>query len=292
MSNDFPYDKVTAICMRKDIIMRKEFEKLMVPGTDDVRAYMRLREIVEILRKECPWDREQTHESLRSCMIEEAYEVAEAIDRGDFENLREELGDVMLQVIFHGILGDEAENFNIKDILNEESEKMIRRHPHIFCDDNIKTVDKVLEKWENIKDKEKADSDLTDRLKDIPSALPALVRAAKVQKKAGTVGFDFEKLSDALDKIVEETEELKMAFEMSRQSQIEDEIGDLLFSVVNVARLLKVEPESALEKTVNKFIARIEFMENSLAEQGMKLEDLSLEDMDLLWESAKIKDFL
>ena len=169
---------------------------------------------------------------------------------------------------------------------------MIRRHLYIFCDDNIKTVDKVLEKWENIKDKEKADSDLIDRLKDIPSVLPALVRAAKVQKKAGTVGFDFEKLSDALDKIVEETEELKMAFEMSRQSQIEDEIGDLLFSVVNVARLLKVEPESALEKTVNKFIARIEFMENSLAEQGMKLEDLSLEDMDLLWESAKIKDFL
>ena len=267
--------------------MNKDYERLKVSSDNEIDAYKRLKAIMGVLRKECPWDKAQTHESLRACMIEEAYEAAEAIDRKDIPNLKEELGDVFLQVIFHSLLAEESKTFDMTEILNEESEKMIRRHPHIFCDEDAKTVDKVLEKWENIKASEHSECNLTVRLKEVPVALPALLRAKKVQKKANFVGFDFESLDEALQRLVEETEELKEAYKQSNLADFENEFGDILFSLVNIARFMNVEPESALEKTINKFISRIDFIESNIEKRGMRLENVALEDMNLLWENAK-----
>lgn len=236
--------------------------KLMQLATGEIEAYLRLKEIVKILRKECPWDKVQTHESLRVCMIEEAYEAAEAIDRKDMKNLKEELGDVMLQVIFHGILTEENGNFDMTDILNEEADKMIRRHPHVFCDESVKTVDKVLEKWENIKASEHSGNSLTSRLEDVPSALPALIRAYKVQKRAEIAGFGFQSKNDTFDKIVDETKELRRILNQHDLSFVENKIGKVLFDIVYLSRCLDIDAERALEKTIVEFIKHVSHMED------------------------------
>ena len=263
------------------------YQPLRGTALGDSQSFERLQKIVDILRVQCPWDREQTHMSLRPCIIEEVYEVAEAIDRGDMENLREELGDVLLQIIFHASLAQESGAFNFADLANEECEKMIRRHPHVFSDVESKTVDKVLEKWENIKREEHLETSHTKRLEGVPKALPALIRSYKVQEKAARVGFDWEDVSGALDKLSEELTELRDAFQVGNHENVAEELGDLLFSVVNVSRFMKVNPEAALEATTEKFIRRFQYIEATTEARGVSLDEVELDEMDRIWEEAK-----
>ena len=268
--------------------MSETYQELRKSAKTTEEAIDRLVQVIRILRVECPWDREQTHESIRSCLLEEAYEVVEAINQKDMGNLREELGDVLLQVVFHSALAEEKEQFNLCDVINEECEKMIRRHPHVFCEEDLKTIDKVLEKWENIKVKESGQQDQTSRLVKVPRALPALTRAKKVQKKAADVGFDWDDVSPAFDKISEETAELRQAHLDGSKNDMMEELGDLLFSVVNVARFMGIDPEEALTFTTDKFINRFAFIEKEAKACGRQLEDMSLEEMDELWDKAKL----
>lgn len=273
--------------------IKKEYLYMTETAPGKAQAIERLVQIVALLRSECPWDKVQTHQTLRQGMIEEAYEVIEAINNQDEANLREELGDVLLQVVFHAQLAEEASKFDLTDVINEECEKMIRRHPHVFLEEtqnnDAKTIDKVLEKWENIKVIEKQEKSYASRLERVPKALPALTRAYKVQKKAADAGFDWDDVSDAFAKITEERAELLALCEEQapEKHRLEEEMGDLLFSCVNVARFLDINPESALGYTIEKFTRRFRFIEESAEKLDKRLEDMSLEEMDDLWEEAK-----
>ena len=272
--------------------MKKEYAHLIETATNSEEAISRLKEIISILRVECPWDKKQTHETLRACMIEEAYEVVEAININNDENLEEELGDVILQVVFHSNLAEESGRFNLTDVINKECEKMIRRHPHVFLDKNanngVNSFDKVLDKWENIKAAEKKETSAKSRMDSVPKALPALTRATKIQKRAAEVGFDWDDVSGALSKIKEETDEvIEASKENGAQEHIAEELGDLLFSVVNAARFLKVDPEEALNSATRKFIRRFAYVEQQSLACGKQLENMSLEEMDELWDEAK-----
>ncbi|MBQ4649812.1 MAG: nucleoside triphosphate pyrophosphohydrolase [Firmicutes bacterium] len=277
-------------------MIKEQYAHLCEDAKDNKEAIQRLYDVMKVLRVECPWDREQTHESLRSGMLEEAYETVDAINNNDMANLREELGDVMLQVVFHAILGEEKGSFDLKDIVNEECEKMIRRHPHVFlqetANNHIKSIDKVLEKWENIMVEERGEEGITPRLEKVPKALPALTRAFKVQKKAADVGFDWNDVSGAFDKVREETVELmdNYANDPSDKHALEDELGDLLFSVVNVSRFLGIDPEASLNYTISKFIRRFSYVEQGALACGRALENMTLEEMDELWNEAKKKE--
>jgi len=253
-------------------------------------ALGRLIGILDILREECPWDKAQTHESLRICMLEEAYEVCEAIDNANSDNLEEELGDVLLQVLFHSAIAEEMSKFSLVTMINRECDKLIRRHPHVFSKENAKSVDKAIEKWENVKWKEKGGISYSDRLASIPKALPALIRSYKVQAKAAEAGFDWDDVSGAFQKIKEETEELIEASRSNDSKQISEELGDLLFSLVNAARFLGVNPEQALNAASEKFIKRFSYIEEEVGAQGGRLECATLQEMDNLWEMAKLKE--
>jgi MazG family protein len=269
--------------------MREEYAKYYEEGKTAEEALRRLIDIITLLRSEegCPWDKVQTHKSIRSCLIEEAYEAADAIDKEDFDNLEEELGDVLLQVIFHANLGGEENQFDFRGIANRECEKMIRRHPHVFLNKNSESIDKVLEKWENVKRNERGTSTHTDSMMNVPNALPALIRSYKIQKKAAEVGFDWDDVSEAFSKVKEETCELLEIYRGNDETRIMEEVGDLLFAVVNVARFLGVNPEEALNFTSSKFIHRFGFIEEAAGLQGRRIEDMNLEEMDKLWEQAK-----
>lgn len=273
--------------------IKEEYLHMTKPAEDNAEAIQRLAGIIALLRRECPWDKVQTHETLRKGMIEEAYEVVEAINNKDMANLREELGDVLLQIVFHADLAAEEGQFDLKDLINEECEKMIRRHPHVFLQEmrnnSAKSIDKVLEKWENIKVEEKQEKSYASRLERVPRALPALMRAFKIQKKAADVGFDWEDVSGAFDKVAEEHAELMEQYREgpSRKQRIEEEMGDLLFSCVNVARFLDIDPENALNYTIDKFMRRFSYIEEKATNLGVDLKDMSLEEMDMLWEEAK-----
>lgn len=269
--------------------MDKRLIQYSSEGRTPEEAVKRLADIVAYLRSEggCPWDKVQTHESLKACLIEEAYEVIDAIDREDMDNLEEELGDVLLQVVFHSDLGAEENLFDLRRVANRECEKMIRRHPHVFLSNPAETIDKALEKWENVKSKEKVTATYTESLMNVPKALPALIRSYKIQKKAAEVGFDWEDVSDAFSKVKEETCELLEIYQGSDETRIKEEIGDLLFAVVNVARFLGVNPEEALNFTSSKFINRFSYIEKTAKLQGKHLDDMTLEEMDRLWEEAK-----
>lgn len=247
-----------------------------------------LRQIVERLRGKdgCPWDQVQTHASMRADVLEEVYELVDAIDRNDIENLKEELGDVLLHVVFHSSIEAQAGNFTLDDVIQGICEKMIYRHPHVFGDVHADTPEQVLANWEVLKKKEKQMQTQTSVLQSVPAALPALTRAAKVQKKAANVGFDFPTLSDAMQKVPEEWEELTQAIAQNADN-IEEEFGDILFSLVNVARFLKINPEFSLTKATKKFINRFECVENSALSEGKQLSEMTLEEMDLLWEKVK-----
>ena len=248
-----------------------------------------LKEIVKKLRGEggCPWDREQTHQSIKDCLIEEAYEAAEAIDSGIDGKMYDELGDVLLQVVFHAQIASEEGRFDMSDITNAISEKMIRRHPHVFADGSAKNSVEVLEKWEEIKKEEKGEVSASETLMSVSSYLPSLTYARKVQKKAAKVGFDWDNWQEPLGKVLEETDELKEAIENG--TNIEEELGDLLFSVVNVSRFAGVDPENALKKATAKFIKRFKEVESAAKAKGKNLEDMTLAEMDKLWDETKKK---
>lgn len=272
--------------------MDGKYEKFYEEAKTAEDAIKRLADIIALLRSKegCPWDKAQSHQSLKSCLIEEAYEVAEAIDNNDMDNLEEELGDVLLQVVFHGDLGKEANEFDLRSIANRECEKMLRRHPHVFLNKNSESIDKALEKWENVKRNERGTVTHTESMIDVPKALPALIRSCKIQKKAAEVGFDWEDVSGAFSKVKEETYELLEIYQGSDVTSIKEEVGDLLFAVVNVARFLGVNPEEALNFTSHKFIDRFGFIEETAKLQGTTLEEMTLEEMDKLWNEAKSID--
>lgn len=246
-----------------------------------------LEEIVRILRAPggCPWDAEQTHESIRRNFLEEAYEAVEAIDEGSAEHLREELGDVLLQIVLHARMEEEQGCFDLDGVADGICQKLIYRHPHVFGDVKVSGTGEVLSNWEDLKRKEKGQKTNTDALSAVARSLPALWRAEKVQKKAKKAGFDWPDVSGALDKLSEEIEELKTA--VAEGSNIEEELGDLLFSAVNVSRFVKVDTEQALTKATDKFIDRFRKVEAQAKAEGRPMEEMSLAELDALWERAK-----
>ncbi len=246
-------------------------------------------EFVELMKKlrapgGCPWDREQTHESIKMNLLEEAYETFDAIEEGNDEKTMDELGDVLMQVVFHAIMAEEEGKYDIDDVAGNVYEKMVRRHPHVFGEITLDKSSEVLVKWESIKKVEKGFNSYSDSLKDVVKSLPALTRAEKIQKRAAKAGFDWEKAEDVLPKIKEELSEVEASLEGS--GNIKEEIGDLLFSVVNLARKLSIDPEEALILANKKFISRFEKME-SLAQKDEDFASLDMKIKDELWEKAK-----
>lgn len=248
-----------------------------------------LLEIMRTLREPggCPWDAEQNHESIKKNFIEETYEVIEAINKKDTELLKEELGDVLMQVVFHAQMEREIGSFDFSDVADGVCKKLIVRHPHVFGDGDAKTSEEVLVKWDEIKKKTKKQKTQTSVMESIPRELPALMRAEKVQGKAKKVGFDWNDADGAFEKVAEESAELREAMENGDKSAILDELGDLIFSCVNVARFADVDPEEALTHTTDKFIKRFSFVERAAAENGIDMKNSTLEELDKLWEEAK-----
>ncbi len=251
----------------------------------ELEAFDRLLEIMTELREKCPWDKKQTLESLRTLTIEETYELADAIIKNDLQELKKELGDLMLHIVFYSKIGSEKKAFDITDVLNGINEKLIRRHPHVFSDTKVQNSQEVEENWESIKMKEK---DRENRvLSGVPDSLPALVKANRVQQKVRGVGFDWEERSQIWDKVKEELQELQHEVESNNQEKIEAEFGDLFFSLINAARLYDVDPETALERTNKKFIKRFNYLESKTLHKGVSLKGMSLDDMNVIWEEAK-----
>jgi MazG family protein len=249
-----------------------------------------LRQVVARLRapEGCPWDREQTHVSLRAGLLEEAYEVVEAINQADDANLREELGDLLLQVVFHAQIAAEESRFDFDGVAQEITEKLIRRHPHVFGDDRCADSDAVLKRWEEIKRAEKGHTDHSI-LEGITGGLPALMRAEKVQKKVAKVGFDWAEVGPVIAKIREEMAELELEM-AGTPLRMEEELGDLLFSVVNLARKMRVDPEVALQRATDRFSGRFRKVETLARERGWPLGEIGLEQLDILWEEVKRKE--
>jgi tetrapyrrole methylase family protein/MazG family protein len=253
------------------------------------KTFADLVEVMSRLRGDggCPWDREQNHQTLKKYLIEECYETIEAIDQDDMDALCEELGDVLLQVVFHAQLEAEEGTFTIGDVIQQVVEKLIRRHPHVFGDLQVADSADVLRNWEKIKQAEKANGQSESILDSVPSSLPALMQAMEISKRAMRIGFDWERLEDVLAKVEEETCELRQAIAADRAEEIFEEIGDLLFTIVNVARWQKVDPEEALRQMLRRFTTRFRYIEQQAAEQGRSLTEMTLEKMDALWEEAK-----
>jgi len=251
--------------------------------------FKKLVETVARLRSPegCPWDRQQTHESLKRYVIEETYEVVEAIDKGDSTKLREELGDLLLQVLLHAQIADESGEFDIADVCRVLREKLIRRHPHVFADRQVAGVEEVLTNWEQIKREEPGYEDRESVLDGIPESLPALMRATKISKKAARTGFDWPDIHSIFDKLAEETSELKEAVDSGDKEKIKAEIGDLLFTVVNISRFAGIDPEEALRDMLGRFLQRFRKIEERARETGRDLTDMTLEEMDRVWNEAK-----
>jgi len=252
----------------------------------------KLVQIVAALRSEngCPWDKEQTHSTLASSLIEEVYEVIEAIDANNPSKLKEELGDLLMQVMLHVQIAKGDSKFDICDVIKSITEKLIRRHPHVFGDLEVEDAKEVLSNWEAIKRTEEGYEDRKSLLDGIPAQLPSLLLARKIQSKVSRVGFDWKCAEEVLPKIQEELNELKACLNSNDQSAIEMEIGDLIFSIVNLSRFLNVEPEDALRKTNAKFIRRFKMMEAEMERQKKNFDDFDLEGLDELWEKAKLEE--
>lgn len=250
-----------------------------------------LIDILNILRQPggCPWDREQTHKSIRNDLLEEAYETADAIDMSDSSALCEELGDLLLQVVFHSDIAKENNEFDINDVTNGICKKLIMRHPHVFGTIKADTSAQVLENWDAIKRVEKNQSTYSDTLNSVPKAFPALMRAAKVQKRAAKAGFDWDKLDEAFVKIPEETQELKQAIADNNKEQIFEEFGDLLFAAVNVSRFCGINAEEALSKATDKFINRFNLVEAEVIKNGKDMKQCTLQELDDIWNYIKYK---
>lgn len=252
---------------------------------EKMEAFGRLLDVMDRLRAECPWDRKQTNESLRPNTIEETYELCDALIRDDQHEICKELGDVLLHVVFYGKIGEEKQQFDVADICNKLCDKLIFRHPHVYGDAVAKDAEAVLESWEQIKLKEK-DGNKTV-LSGVPAALPSLIKAYRIQDKARNVGFDWEDRQDVWKKVREELDELETELKAEDKERSTQELGDFLFSVINAARLYKLNPDNALEMTNQKFIRRFNYIEQHSIRAGKPLKDMTLEEMDKLWEEAK-----
>jgi len=246
-------------------------------------AFLRLVTIMDELREQCPWDKEQTIQTLRPLTIEETYELADAITDQNWKGIKEELGDLFLHLVFYARIGSEQQQFSLEEVLQSVCEKLIYRHPHIYGDTQVKDGEEVKRNWEKLKMREGKKSVLGG----VPVSLPSMVKATRIQDKARQVGFEWENREDVWKKVEEEQEELQEAIRSENQSHIEEEFGDLLFSLINYARFLDVDPEGALEKTNKKFIYRFQWMEEQASLMGKKLQDMTLGEMDQLWNTSK-----
>ena len=255
----------------------------MAESREPSSDFRELVEIVKILRKECPWDRKQTHESIKDNLIEEAYEAVEAIDTEDFDELKKELGDVLLHVVFHSNMADETDTFSISDVIFSIQEKLIRRHPHVFGDEVADDDAQVAENWESIKLKEGKES----ILEGIPKPLPALIRAQRMQEKAANVGFDWPEATQVVEKLEEELHEFKQVLEEGDQEKSHEEFGDLLFSLVNLGRFFDLNAEDSLRSTNRKFIRRFQYIEEQLRKEDKDISEVDLQEMDKHWNIAK-----
>ena len=244
-----------------------------------------LLKIMHRLREKCPWDASQTRESLKPFLIEECYEVIEAIEEKEPEKIKEELGDLLFQIIFHAEIAKERGEFDIYDVIDSIGLKMKRRHPHVFGTLRVSTAQEVKALWDEHKRAEGKQKDSV--LEGVPSAMPSLLRARKLQERAAKVGFDWKKLQEAEAKLEEELKEFKSAIKKKSKKEIEEELGDIFFMLVNISRFLKVDPEDALRKTITKFIHRFRYIESTAKERGISLRDMTLKEMDALWEEAK-----
>ena len=250
---------------------------------DQLAAFNRLLDIMDDLREKCPWDKKQTLESLRHLTIEETYELADAILENDLPEIKKELGDVLLHIIFYAKIGSEKKAFDIADVANSISDKLIHRHPHIYGDVKVDSVEDVKRNWEQLKLKEGK----TSVLEGVPKSLPAVVKASRIQEKVSGVGFDWEKPEQVWEKVQEELSELNEEIKAGNKENTEKEFGDVLFSMINYARFIGVNPENALEKTNKKFINRFQYLEKEAKKEGKELSDMSLTEMDVYWEKSK-----
>lgn len=252
-----------------------------------VDSFQKLLGIMSALRAEngCPWDREQTRESLTPYLVEETYEVIEAIEEGSPHKIKEELGDLLFQIVFHCQLASERGEFSMEDVIDAISNKMMGRHPHVFGDAKFETSEQVVKQWEERKKEEGKNRESI--LEGIPKELPSLLKAHRIQSRAARVGFDWSRVADVMEKLDEELSEFRDALEHKDQAAIEDELGDVFFVLVNISRFVGVNPEGALRKTISKFISRFRYIETKAAEAGQKLSDMTLEQMDALWDEAK-----
>lgn len=251
-------------------------------------AVERLKKIISLLRSEegCPWDKVQDYKSIATCLIDETYEVVDAVDREDWDNLEEELGDVLLQVVFYSDMGQDDGRFDLKTVANRVSEKMIRRHPHVFSGNRTKSVDIALEKWENVKKIEKLVT-TTESMRQVPKSLPALRKSVKIQEKASQVGFDWKDVGPAFSKLTEESEELREAYLGETKERMQHELGDVLFAATNIARFLEIDPEEALNSASDRFVRRFAYIEDEVLKMNGDMKSMTLEELDRIWEEAK-----
>jgi len=255
---------------------------------ENIDEFARLLDIMDELRSKCPWDKEQTFESLRNLTIEETYELADAISKKDLTDIKKELGDLLLHIVFYAKIGSETGSFDLYDICKSLNEKLIFRHPHIFADVEASDSEKVMQNWEALKLKEKGGNKSV--LSGVPTALPALIKAYRIQDKARSVGFDWDEKEQVWGKLDEELNELKAEIRAMNEDNIEAEFGDLLFSLVNAARLYGINPENALERTNRKFINRFNYLESETIAQGKDLKKMTLQEMDEIWEKSKSQE--
>ncbi|MDU1905089.1 MAG: nucleoside triphosphate pyrophosphohydrolase [Dysgonomonas sp.] len=252
---------------------------------EKLQAFGRLLDIMDELRVKCPWDAKQTNESLRTNTIEETYELCEAIIQNDNQEIKKELGDLLLHIVFYSKIGEEKKAFDVADVCNSICDKLIFRHPHVFGDDAAKTAGEVEQSWEQIKLKEKGGNKTV--LEGVPASLPSIAKAHRIQDKARNAGFDWDKKEDVWTKVQEEIKEFENEIKDMDTDKMEAEFGDLFFSLINAARLYKINPDNALERTNQKFISRFNYIEQEANKQGKKLKDMTLAEMDILWEEAK-----
>ena len=255
---------------------------------EKLKAFQRLLDVMDELRLKCPWDKKQTFESLRANTIEETYELCDAIMKKDMKDIRKELGDVLLHIVFYAKIASETNDFDIADVCNSLCDKLIFRHPHVFGEGAAKTAGEVEQTWEQIKRKEKDGNKSV--LSGVPDALPALIKSYRIQDKARNVGFDWEEREQVWDKVKEEFDELMVEVKNLDAEKMEEEFGDLMFSMVNAARLYKINPENALEKCNQKFIRRFNYVESQTLAKGKDLKEMPLEEMDRYWNEAKAKE--
>lgn len=257
----------------------------MSTSEEKAESLRKVIETLDILRVKCPWDAKQTNESLRTNTVEEVYELCDALIKEDDDNIKKELGDVLLHVLFYSKIGEEKGKFDIGDVAEALNSKLIFRHPHVFGDAKAETAGEVSQNWEQIKLKEKGGNRTV--LAGVPEALPSIIKAFRIQEKAANVGFDWADRRDAWNKVREESDELASEIERMDAQKMEEEMGDLLFSIINVSRLYGINPENALEKTNRKFIKRFNYIESKAKERGVSLNDMTLDQMDELWNEAK-----